>query len=127
MEENNYYPFGMKHEGYNVLAGNPAYKYGYNGKELQTESRMYDYGARMYMSDIGRWGVIDPLAEKMTRHSLYNYAFNNPIMLLILMVEHQKTIIDYSPATARLHRVADNKEPIVFTVGLCVMNVFRLI
>uniref|UniRef100_A0AAU6WPC8 RHS repeat-associated core domain-containing protein n=1 Tax=Chryseobacterium endophyticum TaxID=1854762 RepID=A0AAU6WPC8_9FLAO len=97
MEENNYYPFGMKHEGYNVLAGNPAYKYGYNGKELQTESRMYDYGARMYMSDIGRWGVIDPLAEKMTRHSLYNYAFNNPIMLLILMVEHQKTIIDYSP------------------------------
>ena len=82
LEENNYYPFGMKHEGYNPTVGNPAYTYSYNGKELQTESGMYDYGARMYMPDLGRWGVVDPLAEKMTRHSPYNYAFNNPIRFI---------------------------------------------
>ncbi|WP_229663466.1 RHS repeat-associated core domain-containing protein, partial [Cloacibacterium rupense] len=78
IEENNYYPFGLKHSGYNNLAGNPKYQYKYNGKELQ-ETGMYDYGARFYMPDIGRWGVVDPLAEKMTRHSPYNYAFNNPL------------------------------------------------
>ncbi|WP_300348441.1 RHS repeat-associated core domain-containing protein [Chryseobacterium sp.] len=57
----------MKHEGYNALAGNPAYSYQYNAKELQKETGWNDYGARMYMPEIGRWGVIDPLAEALRR------------------------------------------------------------
>jgi len=82
IEENNFYPFGMKHEGYNALAGNPAYKYQYNGKELQQETGWSDYGARMYMSDIARWGVVDPLAETSRRFSPYNYALNNPVSFI---------------------------------------------
>uniref|UniRef100_UPI0025E9C706 DUF6443 domain-containing protein n=1 Tax=uncultured Chryseobacterium sp. TaxID=259322 RepID=UPI0025E9C706 len=82
LEENNYYPFGLKHGGYNQLAGNTAYQYKYNGKELQTETGMYDYGARFYMPDIGRWGVVDPLAEQYRRHSPYNYAVGNPIRFI---------------------------------------------
>lgn len=79
VEINNYYPFGLMHN-YTVTTQN-AYQYKYNGKELQ-ETGMYDYGARMYMPDIGRWGVVDPLAEQYRRWSPYNYAMNNPILFI---------------------------------------------
>jgi RHS repeat-associated protein len=80
VDGNDYYPFGMNHlKSGTSFFGTSSYKnYKYNGKELQ-ESGMYDYGARFYMPDLGRWGVVDPLAEMMRRHSPYNYVFNNPI------------------------------------------------
>jgi YD repeat-containing protein len=80
LEENNYYPFGLKHQGYGgVNLGNPNYHYKYNGKELQ-ENSMYDYGARLYMPDIGRWSAVDPLADKT--HDPYGYVWNNPIRFI---------------------------------------------
>ncbi len=86
LEENNYYPFGLKHNGYNtnVYSNNTGLKYKYNGKELQDELglNMYDYGARNYDPALGRWMNIDPLAEMSRRFSPYTYALNNSVYFI---------------------------------------------
>lgn len=87
IEENNFYPFGGRHKGYNMggdnaLGNDLAQKWKFGGKELDESLGLetYDFGARNYDPWIGRWMNIDPLAEQMRRLSPYNFAFNNPII-----------------------------------------------
>ncbi len=81
LEENSYYPYGLKHTISNAVVQGQYYKYKYNGKELQDELglNMYDYGARNYDPALGRWMNVDPLAEKYPSHSPYSFVFNNPM------------------------------------------------
>ena len=89
IEESNYYPFGLKHKGYNnVVSSNgnsTAQKFGYNGKELNEELGLnwYDFGARNYDASLGRWMNLDPLADKYRKYSPYNYVLVLPLFLWV--------------------------------------------
>jgi RHS repeat-associated protein len=88
LSEKNYYPFGLLQKGYNnVVSSNVnsvAEKFKYNGKELQEELGLntYDYGARMYDPAIGRFMQLDPHADSYPWATPYNYAFNNPALVI---------------------------------------------
>jgi len=75
-ETNHYYPFGGVFD-----SSGKVQPYKYNGKELDTKKGLnwYDYGARHYDAALGRWFVVDPLAEKYYSTSVYGYCLNNPV------------------------------------------------
>ncbi|WP_434574817.1 RHS repeat domain-containing protein [Riemerella anatipestifer] len=54
--------------------------YLFNGKELDSETGLYYYGARYYDPKTSIWLNVDPLAEKTMQP--YAYTNNNPIMLI---------------------------------------------
>ena len=54
-------------------------RYRYNGKELNEELGLYDYGARWYDPAVGRFTGVDPIADHFPHASTYNYAENEPV------------------------------------------------
>lgn len=83
LEENHYYPFGLKHKKYGMAETVPPldYQYKYNGKEFQDELGLnwtsMDY--RNYDNALGRFHNMDRLAELVPSLNPYRFAFNNPV------------------------------------------------
>ncbi|MBI1769442.1 MAG: hypothetical protein HYR67_13830 [Bacteroidetes bacterium] len=77
-QEDLYYPFGLRQSLY--LSGTGT-KELYNGKELVDKYNLnwYDYGARYYDPQLGRWHVMDPGNEY---HSPYVYVGDYPIIAI---------------------------------------------
>ena len=76
----NYYPFGLTFNSYQ-RSYSKSNNFKYNGKEEQEETGWYDYGARMYQADLGRFTSVDPLSDFENQESWtgYHYTLNNPI------------------------------------------------
>jgi RHS repeat-associated protein len=75
-----YYPYGgTSFQSTSSSSQVSAKRYRYNGKEKDEETNLYYYGARYYISWLGRWMNCDPLGEEGSGLNLYRYASNNPV------------------------------------------------
>ncbi|HLP65508.1 DUF6443 domain-containing protein [Flavobacterium sp.] len=99
LEENHYYPFGLKHTNYNgtlktfkeeeeflKIKNVPsffttAYQYKYQGQERQDELGLNwdSFKWRNYDYAIGRFMSVDPLSEKYAYNGVYNFSENRVV------------------------------------------------
>jgi RHS repeat-associated protein len=83
IEESNYYPFGLKHKGYNEITTSSANSIAQKEKTYQGQRFTDDLGLNMHewryrTSDptIGRFWQIDPLSEEYVYNSTYAFQEN---------------------------------------------------
>jgi RHS repeat-associated protein len=99
LEEDHYYPFGLKHQGYNAenyvfatLGGGPVqliptnpnvletYKYKFNSREYDSSFglNVTEMDFRQYDNTLGRFNIMDEMAELAYEVTPFRFGFNNP-------------------------------------------------
>jgi RHS repeat-associated protein len=81
VQENHYDPWGQNLVDIETT-GSPNEVWQYNNKERIADNGLewVDYGWRMHDPQLGRWHVIDPLADLTPGLSPYAYGLNNPVL-----------------------------------------------
>lgn len=84
LQETDYYPYGLAigKDARSQVMRDDTNSYLYNGKEKQLATGLLDYGARMYMPEIGRWGAVDPMSEASQGFSPFVYGNDNPVLMI---------------------------------------------
>ncbi|MEL6559484.1 MAG: RHS repeat-associated core domain-containing protein [Bacteroidota bacterium] len=81
IQRDDYYPFGSTFQHFNIGDEN---QYKFNGNEVQVEiPNTADFNARFYDNSLGRFMMVDPLADdpKQLDQSPYQFGWNNPTNL----------------------------------------------
>src|SRR5690606_35738911 len=105
LEENNYYPFGLEHKGYNNVVNGQEYKYKtFQGQERHDELGLnwLSFKYRFYDPAMARFFNVDPLAEDYVYNGVYNFAENRVIDGIELEGLEWKSIKDEDAGTTKI-------------------------
>jgi RHS repeat-associated protein len=91
---------------YNDASKDNAYMY--NSKEYNADHglKWSDYGARWYDAAIGRWTMVDPMSEKTSTWSGYNYVENNPMSKFDPTGMYSESNTNFDLATGAAKRIS---------------------
>ena len=56
-----------------------SYRFTFNGKEIDNETKTQDYGFRIYNTNLGRFLSVDPLTKFYPSWTAYHFAENRPV------------------------------------------------
>ena len=82
LQANEYYAFGLQTANSWTRDNTTANNFLANGgTELNTTSQLYDLDYRNYDPALARMHQVDPMADKYSSYTPYNYSFNSPVVM----------------------------------------------
>jgi RHS repeat-associated protein len=85
LQEDHYYPFGAT---INALSSSAPlskpnrYKLSGNEEQVDFDWNVYDFNARQYDPQLGRFMQVDPMADAQESWNPYHYSYNNPLLFV---------------------------------------------